>query len=123
MGIFDSFGEKQAVKLIQHYTGKIITPKFVATCDATISPNWRGVVVFDNHSIWLVNRLGARGVEITNVAPDPNNGQYPQGTRGYPKYHFSFNFVNGQGGFSVYPLTEDSGRKLQEFLQRFENED
>jgi ribosomal protein L40E len=122
MGLFESFGEKQAVKLIQNYTGQVVIPKFIATCDASISPDWRGVVVFDNHSLWLVNRLGARGVEISNIVPDPNNGQYPSGTRGYPKYHFTFYFTNGQGSFSIYPITQDSGQKLQEYLRRYEDD-
>ena len=65
----DKFGEKQAIKLIKHYTGQDVTPKFIATCDSDIGPNWRGVVVLDNHTLWLVNRLGARGVAVSN----PNN--------------------------------------------------
>jgi hypothetical protein len=123
MGLMESFGEKQAIKLIKHYTGETIVPKFIATCDASISPDWRGVVVLDNHSLWLVNRLGARGVSISNLAPHKDSGQYPYGTRGYPKYHFSFTMLNGGGSFSIYPITEDAGRKLKLFLERFENSD
>ena len=120
MGIFEAFGEKQAVKLIKHYTGELINPKFIATCESNIAPDWRGVVVFDDHSLWLVNRLGARGVRISNIAPNPGNGQYPIGTNGYPKYHFTFHFISGEGQFSIYPLTEESGFEMQNFLQRFE---
>ena len=119
MGLMERFGERQAIKLIKHYTGQNVAPKFIATCDSDIAPNWRGVVVLDNHTLWLVNRLGARGVTISSIAPHSNNGQYPEGTRGYPKYHFGFDFVNGAGSFNVYPITEDSGRDLESFLNRF----
>ena len=123
MGLFENFGEKQAVKLIKHYTGEVVAPRFIAACEASITPDWRGVVVLDNHNLWLVNRLGVRSVLISTIAPDSSNGQYPFGTRGFPKYHFSFNFVNGQGSFSIYPIPEESGQKLQEFLKRFEESD
>lgn len=118
MGLLDKFGEKQAIKLIKHYTGQDITPKFIATCDSDIGPNWRGIVVLDNHTLWLVNRLGARGVTISSIALHSNNGQYPSGTRGYPKYHFGFDFINGAGSFIIYPIKEDSGRDLESFLKR-----
>ena len=123
VALFESFGEKQAIKLIKHYTGESITPKFIASCDSSIAPDWRGVVVIDNHSLWLVNRLGVRGVQIANIAPSPTNGQYPPGTRGYPKYRFEFSFVNRVENFSIYPITEEDGRKMQEFLKRFESQD
>jgi len=80
----EKFGEKQSIKLIKHYTGEVISPKFIASCDASISPDWRGVVVFDDHTLWLVNRLGARGISILNLVQEPDSGQYPSGTRGYP---------------------------------------
>lgn len=121
MGFLRNFGEKQATKLIQHYTGQIVTPKFICTCDSNIAPDWRGVVVLDNHTIWLVNRLGARGVAIANIIPDESNGQYPQGTRGYPGYHFQFFFINGAGSFTIYPIKEEDGKNMLEFLKRFEN--
>ncbi len=114
------FGENQAIKLIRHYTGQQITPLFIATCDSDITPDWRGVVVFDENSLWLVNRLGARGVPMSNISPQSNNGQYPAGTRGYPKYHFGFDFINGQGSFNVYPITTESGEEMELFLKRFE---
>jgi hypothetical protein len=120
MGFLDNFAEKQATKLIYQYTGQVVAPIFIASCDASIAPNWRGVVVFDNHSLWLVNRFGARGVEISKIAPHEDNGQYPVGSRGYPKYHFGFSFINGQGSFVIYPITEESGRNLEAFLKRFE---
>jgi hypothetical protein len=120
MGMMEKFGERQAIKLIKHYTGQDISPKFIATCDADIAPNWRGVVVFDNHSIWLVNRLGARGVAIANIVPKSTNGQYPPDTRGFPHYHFGFDFINGQSSFNIYPITEESGKDLASFLKRFE---
>jgi len=120
MGLMKNFGEKQAIKLIKHYTGQDIVPNFIATCEADISPNWRGVVVLDDHSLWLVNRLGARGIEISNIAPFESNGQFSAGTRGFPGYHFGFSFVNGPGSFVIYPNTEDAGRDMELFLKRFE---
>ena len=30
MGLMERFGERQAIKLIKHYTGQDITPKFIA---------------------------------------------------------------------------------------------
>lgn len=120
MGLMKNFGEKQAIKLIKHYTGQDVVPGFIATCNASISPDWRGVVVLDNHSLWLVNRLGARGIDISNIAPRPTNGQYPKGTRGYPNYFFTFDFINAQGSFTVSPITEDAGREMEQFLKRFE---
>ena len=120
MGFIQKFGQNQAIKLIKHYTGQNVVPKFIATCDATIAPDWRGVVVLDDHTLWLVNRLGARGVSISNIAPRSTNGQFPKGTRGYPHYQFTFDFVNGPGSFTVMPITEDAGRELDLFLKRFE---
>ena len=120
MGLIKNFGIRQAVKLIKHYTGQDVTPKFIATCDASIAPNWRGVVAIDDHTLWLVNRLGARGVAISNIAPQASNGQYPVGSRGYPSYHFGFDFIEGQGSFSIYPITEESGSEMELFLKRFE---
>jgi hypothetical protein len=120
MGLMERFGERQAVKLIKHYTGQHIAPMFIATCDSDIAPDWRGVIVFDEESLWLVNRLGARGVTISSIAPHSNNGQYPEGTRGFPKYHFGFDFINGAGSFNVYPITTESGENMELFLKRFE---
>ena len=120
MGLMERFGERQAIKLIKHYTGQNVAPKFIATCDSDIAPNWRGVVVLDNHTLWLVNRLGARGVTISSIAPHSNNGQYPSGTRGYPKYHFGFDFINGGGSFNVYPITQESGSDLESFLRSYQ---
>ena len=116
MGIFESFGEKQAIKLVKHYTGETIFPKFIATCDASISPDWRGVVVLDNKSLWLVNRLGARGVTFDKLIYNTNSGQYPIGSRGYPKYRFGFTFITGTGDFTIYPITQDAGHSLSMHL-------
>jgi len=120
MGLMERFGERQAIKLIKHYTGQHISPIFIATCDSDKAPNWRGVVVFDDQSLWLVNRLGARGVAISNVSPKSMNGQYPVGTNGYPKYHFGFDFISGEGSFNIYPITTESGEDMELFLKRFE---
>ena len=116
MGIFESFGEKQAIKLIKHYTGETVSPKFIATCDASISPNWRGVVVLDYQSLWLVNRLGARGVVLSNLSLNPNSGQYPVGSSGYPKSRFGFSFLNGGGDFTIYPITSEAGLSFNRYL-------
>lgn len=116
MGIFESFGEKQATKLIKHYTGESIFPTFIATCDASITPDWRGVVVLDNKNLWLVNRLGARGVAYENLVMDPKSGQYPEGSRGYPKYRFGFVFLYGEGDFVISPLTREGGQTLGRHL-------
>jgi hypothetical protein len=116
MGIFESFGEKQAIKLIKHYTGENISPNFIASCDASITSDWRGVVVLDHKSLWLVNRLGARGVAFENIAMDPVSGQYPEGSRGYPKYRFGFVFVGGGGDFVISPHTREAGLSLSRHL-------
>ena len=119
MGLIKNFETKKAVKLIKHYTGQVVTPKFIATCDASIAPNWRGVVVIDDHTLWLVNRLGARGVAISNIDFQSTNRQYRIGSKGYPSYHFSFDFIEGQGSFSIFPITEESGREMELFLRNF----
>lgn len=116
MGLFEKFGEKQVKSLILHYTGEIVSPLLVATCDASISMDWRGVVAFENNRLWLVNRFGARGVDFSNIYLLEESGQYPQGTRGFPKYHFTFGFLNSIGSLSIYPLTQDSGLKIELFL-------
>lgn len=117
MGLFEKFGEKQTKSLIKHYTGKNISPLLVVTCDSSISPDWRGVVAFDDTSLWLVNRFGARGVEFSNISLLESSGQYPKGTRGFPKYRFTFEFLNADGYFLIYPLTQDSGLKMELFLK------
>lgn len=116
MGLFEGFGEKQAIKLIRHYTGAEVRPTFVASCDSSISSDWRGVVVLDHQSLWLVNRLGARGVKFDNIELNDNSGQYPQGTRGYPKYRFGFSLLSSGGSFTIYPHTREGGEKFQRLL-------
>ena len=116
MGLMESFGERQAIKLIKHYTGENISPIFVASCDASITSDWRGVVVLEHKSLWLVNRLGARGVAFENIAMDPISGQYPEGSRGYPKYRFGFVFVGGGGDFVISPHTREAGLSLSRHL-------
>jgi hypothetical protein len=116
MGLLESFGERQAIKLIKHYTGETIRPNFVTSCDASITSDWRGVVVLDHKSLWLVNRLGARGVAFENIAMDPISGQYPEGSRGYPKYRFGFIFVGGGGDFVISPHTREGGYSLGRHL-------
>lgn len=116
MGLFSKFGSNQAVKLINHYTGEVVSPDFVCTCDADISPDWRGVIVLERNNLWLVNRLGARGIQLDRLEKGPMWGQFPPGTRGYPKYGFMF-FMDSGNRFSVYPITEEDGRKLQELLK------
>jgi hypothetical protein len=116
MGFLESFGEKQAIKLIRHYTGQNVSPNFVVSCDASITPDWRGVAVLDNKSLWLVNRLGARGVAFENIAMDPHSGQYPEGSRAYPKYRFGFIFLSGGEDFVISPHTREGGHALSRHL-------
>jgi hypothetical protein len=116
MGLMESFGERQAIKLIKHYTGENIRPIIVASCDASITSDWRGVVVLDSKSLWLVNRLGARGVGFENIALDPHSGQYPKGSRAYPKYRFGFILLNGGGDFVISPHTREGGHALSRHL-------
>jgi hypothetical protein len=116
MGILESFGEKQAIKLIKHYTGQKISPDIVVTCDASITSDWRGVVVLDGKSLWLVNRLGARGVGLENIVMDPSSGQYPVESMAYPKYRFGFILLNGGGDFVISPHTQEGGQSLSRYL-------
>jgi len=115
MGVLTRFGTNQATKLIHHYTGEVVSPKFVCSCDASISMDWRGVVVLERDNLWLVNRLGARGISMSRLERGPVWGQLPQGTRGYPKYGFQFITDTGES-FSIYPITQDDGWKLQVLL-------
>ena len=117
MGLMNRFGTNQASKLIRHYTGEVVNPDFVCTCDATIAPDWRGVVVLERDNLWLVNRLGARGVSINNLEKGFIWGQFPIGSRGYPKHAFQFLMNNGER-FTIYPITEDDGWKLESLLGR-----
>jgi hypothetical protein len=77
--------------------------------------DWRGVVVLERDNLWLVNRLGARGISMSRLERGPVWGQLPQGTRGYPKYGFQFITDTGES-FSIYPITQDDGWKLQVLL-------
>ncbi len=121
MGLFQRFGTSQAAKLIRHYTGEMVIPSFVCSCDASIQPDWRGVVVLERDNLWLVNRLGARGIAINRLQKGAVWGQFPIGTRGYPKHGFQFIADTGES-FSVYPITQEDGfeleRRLNEFFSR-----
>ena len=48
-------------------------------------------------------------------------GQFPVGTRGYPKHGFQF-IADTSEPFSVYPITQEDGfesdRRLNEYLSR-----
>jgi hypothetical protein len=106
MALFEKFGERQAVKLITHYTGKLVKPELVLACQADIQPGWRGVVVITNDSLWLVNRLGARGINLERLSKGFPWGQYPPETRGYPAYDFTFLIRNSDGDlFARFVIT------------------
>jgi hypothetical protein len=47
---------------------------------------------------------------------DPNSGQYPEGSRGYPKYRFGFVLLNGGGDFVISPHTREGGFSLNRHL-------
>ena len=120
MGILDRFGANQATKLIRHYTGEVVSPRIVCSCDASISIDWRGVVVLERDNLWLVNRLGARGISMSRLERGSVWGQFPQGTRGYPKHGFQFIADTGES-FSIYPIRQDDGWKLQVLLDQYFN--
>jgi hypothetical protein len=118
LGLFDNAVDARITKLISKYTGQYIQPSFHAPCHSSISTDWDGWVAIDSDSIWLVNNLDARGAQIANLTlDDALSGQYPVGTRGYPKYAFHFNFISG-GSFSVYPKTVAGGEEMTFILAR-----
>lgn len=51
MGLVAKFGANQTTKLIRHYAGEIVSPSFVCSCDADLSPDLRGVVVLEREII------------------------------------------------------------------------
>jgi hypothetical protein len=116
LGLFDKAVDKRIIKFVQEYTGQIISPEFHAPCQSSVSLDWDGWCALDRNSIWLVNKWGARGVEFKNVSPSSNWGQYPYGSRGFPKYRFEFLFQNGAGSFTIYPKTSIGGAELNQRL-------
>jgi hypothetical protein len=121
VGLLAKFGANQATKLIRHYTGEVVDPSFVCSCDADISPDWRGVVVLERDNLWLVNRLSARGIQMSRLTRGSVWGQFPPGTRGYPKHGFQFIADTGDR-FTIYPITQDDGWKLEMLLERYVKE-
>lgn len=117
MGLFDSAVDKRISKLILEYAGKKVIPEFHTPCHSSISLDWDGWCAIDQKSIWLVNKWGARGVLFEKLTPTANWGQYPHGTRGFPKYRFEFLFASNVGGFTIYPKTAIGGAEMN---QRFE---
>jgi hypothetical protein len=116
LGLFDNAVDKRIIKFVQEYTGQTINPLFHAPCRSSVSLDWDGWCALDRNSIWLVNKWGARGVEFENISPSSNWGQYPYGSRGFPKYRFEFFFQNGAGSFTVYPKTSIGGAELNQRL-------
>lgn len=121
MGLFDNAVDKRITKFIHEYTGQSITPLFHTPCHSSISMDWDGWCAIDQNSIWLVNKWGARGVEFANISPISNWGQYPYGSRGFPKYRFEFSFMNGAGTFTVYPKTAIGGAEMNQRLNSIFN--
>ena len=116
MGFFDNAVDKRISKFIYEFTGQLISPIFHTPCHSSISIDWDGWCALDENSIWLVNKWGARGVEFSKIAPLSDWGQYPYGTRGFPKYRFGFQFISGVGNFTIYPKTSIGGAELNQRL-------
>jgi hypothetical protein len=117
MGFLDKAADKNITKLVMQYTGEYFVPDFRAPCRSSISYDWDGWVGVDSSSLWLVNKYGARGVQFSNIKLGEGSGQYPVGTRGYPLYTFTFEFLTG-GNFSVYPKTKSGGEELFIYLSK-----
>jgi hypothetical protein len=118
MGFLDKFADKNITSLVKQYTGEHFIPEFRAPARSSISYEWDGWVALDSKSIWLVNKYGARGVKLSNVKLSDLSGQYPQSTRGYPLYIFTFHTLGGES-FSVYPKTKIGGEELSHYLNRY----
>lgn len=118
MGFFDNAVDKRMTKLIFKFTGVAITPKFHLPCTSSISIDWDGWCAIDDKSIWLVNKYGARGVEFGNIAPTNNWGQWPYGSRGFPKYRFEFHFLSADSSVTIYPKTAIGGAELNQRLSQ-----
>ena len=121
MGLFEKFGEKQAVKLIAHYTGETVHPLLVLACQADIEVDWRGVVVLSKESLWFVNRLSARGVSLDRLRKGFPWGQYPPETRGYPAFDFSLLITHPKDASLVarvvITMGESNGPRLLQALK------
>lgn len=118
MGFLDKVADKNISSLVMQYTGEHFIPEFRAPARSSMSYEWDGWVALDSKSIWLVNKYGARGVAFSNVSLSETSGQYPQGTRGYPLYTFTFNLLDGKN-FSVYPKTKSGGEELSQYLNKY----
>jgi len=118
MGFLDKAADKNITRLVMQYTGEYFIPEFRAPTRSSISFDWDGWVAIDSESIWLVNKYGARGVKLSNINLSDSSGQYPQGTRGYPLYTFTFYSLGGES-FSVYPKTKSGGEELSHYLNKY----
>ena len=118
MGFLDKAADKNITRLVMQYTGEYFVPEFRAPARTSISFDWDGWVAIDSESIWLVNKYGARGVKLSNIKLSDSSGQYPQDTRGYPLYAFTFDFLGGES-FSVYPKTKSGGEELSHYLNKY----
>lgn len=116
MGFFDKKASQLATKLIAEYTGQIVYPEICVPAHASITSDWNGYCVLTGDALFLVNKYGARGVTFSNLEKSVPWGQYPVGTRGYPKYSFAFRFVGMPEGFTIYPKTTSGGMDIQNFL-------
>lgn len=118
MGFFDSAVDKRISKFIYEYTGEVVIPDFHTPCESSISIDWDGWCAIDDKSIWLVNKWGARGVVFEKITPTSDWGQYPYGTKGFPKYRFNFLFRHVMESFTIYPKTAIGGAELSQRLNQ-----
>ena len=118
MGFLDKVADKNITSLVMQYTGENFIPEFRAPSRSSISYEWDGWVALNSKSIWLVNKYGARGVAFSNIRLSETSGQYPQGTRGYPLYTFTFYLLDGKN-FSVYPKTKSGGEEFSHYLNKY----
>lgn len=118
MGFFDSKAEQLAVKFIYEFTGQMVSPSVCVPCEASISPNWKGYCVLTEEALFLVNKYGARGVQLENIGGTDSWGQYPQGSKGYPTYRFGFRFIDNPAGFTIFSKTQSGGEQMFSFLNK-----
>ena len=116
VGFFDSKAEQLAVKFIYEFTGESVTPEVCVPCEASIDQNWKGYCVLTEDAIFLVNKYGARGVRFEGIGGTESWGQYPPGSKGYPRYRFGFRFLNNPAGFTIFSKTQSGGELLFNYL-------
>ncbi len=118
MGFFESKAEQLAVKFIYEFTGQMVSPSVCVPCEASISPNWKGYCVLTEDALFLVNKYGARGVQLENIGGTDSWGQYPRGSKGFPTYRFGFRFIDNPAGFTIFSKTQSGGEQMFAFLNK-----